>query len=84
MGYGPRTNLITHRLRAGSYSRPIFFAMPPFPITQRPVLRLRPVRLPSKLRPLHETTFPVRPRLETVSTPLFRGARGRQAGGTPV
>lgn len=52
--------------------------MSAFPITQRPTLRLRLVRLPSKLRPLHETTFPVRPRGVAIAAPLFRGARARK------
>lgn len=51
--------------------------MSSFPITQRPTLRLRLVRLPSKLRPLHETTFPVRPRGVAIGAPLFRGTRAR-------
>ncbi|MCX6951739.1 MAG: hypothetical protein NTV51_06185 [Verrucomicrobia bacterium] len=55
-----------------------------FPVIHRPTLRLRLVRLPSKLRPLHETTFPVRPRGEVVSAPLLRGTRGRKTGITSV
>jgi hypothetical protein len=55
------------RKAAGLVFRPVvqfLSTMAKFPITQRPMLRLRPVRLPDKLRPRHEPSFPVPPGLQ--------------------
>ncbi len=52
--------------------------MSTFTVTRRLAPSLRLVRLPTKLRLLHEVSFLVRPRPVVIVAPLFRGARARK------